>query len=243
MKSKYSLFIQFVCLFFNTLLISTGLSGQNLTGITGNELLIYQDSQVLYNGKIWRREYSNVMGNEFLFSALWLKGNVVINDIVYRDRMFRYDIADDELLIRRPDRVVLIMNREMIRRFDLTFEDITYRFENFTDSNNFDLDGYARVLYDGKCRLLVKYVKEISPLGYQKVYDIFIQTEQLYLVKEGRIFRLRSRRGLLDILDDKRDELRKFMRINNIVLMPRQPESVIPVLVYYNSLFDQTSDR
>lgn len=241
MKDKLS-FVLFLYFFlFQPLLLPQRLHGQDVPDVFGRELIVYQDSQILYNGKIWRRPYYNIMGDEFLFTSLWLRGDVTVGNQAFTNRMFRYDIMNDELLIRRPDRVVLVLNKEMVRGFGLIHEGVRYRFDNYGNESGNDLKGYARVLYDGRCKLLMKYVKEINPLGYQKLYDIFVQSEQVFLVRDGKSVRLRGRRGLLAFLEDQRDELKKFIRTNNVVILPRQPESVIPVLDYYNTLHNLSS--
>jgi hypothetical protein len=91
-------------------------------------------------------------------------------------------------------------------------------------------------LYEGKTALLLKPVKELIPLGYQKIMDMFVQTDYLYVYKNGQIHRIRYRKDLLDLLDDKRNEVRNFIRTSRLDIFPKQPGSIIPVLRYYDSL-------
>jgi len=202
------------------------------------ELRIYQDSQILYNGRIWHKKHTNVLGNEFLFSPLWLKGDVMINGQTFRDKDLRYDIFNDELLIRRHDGVIISLNKEAVSGFVLNIDNTQYRFSNFGNSDESGLKGYANVLYEGRTSLLLKSAKEINPLGYQRIYDVFYLTEYLYVMKDDKLLRVRSRKRLLDFLDDKHEELKKYIRTNKIILLPKQPESMIPVLKYYDSLAD-----
>ncbi|MBW6500305.1 MAG: hypothetical protein K0B05_02830 [Bacteroidales bacterium] len=238
MKGRLFLLIAFSFIIIQAFLKDQELKGQDFDDILNTELYVYQDSQILYNGRIWNRTYSNIIGNEFLFSAVWFRGDVITGNETFHDRMLRYDIVIDELLIRRPDGVIIALNRETTSGFTLKNDNTEYRFINLGLGEERNITGYACVLYEGKCNLLLKSVKEITPLGYRRVFDIFTQTDQLFVMKEGTVFRLKGRKGLLDFLDDKRDELRKYMRNNNLIIMPRQPESVIPVLVYYDSLVD-----
>lgn len=236
MKGRLFLLMAFSFLITQAFLKGQELKGQDFDDILNTELFVYQDSQILYNGRIWHRTYSNIIGNEFLFSAVWFRGDVISESETFRNRMLRYDIVSDELLIRRPDGMVIVLNRETTRGFTLNRDNTEYRFINLGLGEESNLTGYANVLYEGKCNLLLKSVKEITPLGYRKVFDIFTQTDKLFVMKEGTLFRLKGRKGLLDFLGDRKDELRKYMRNNNLIIMPRQPESVIPVLAYYDSL-------
>ena len=202
------------------------------------ELLVYRDSQILYNGKLWYRKHTNVHGNEFFSSALWNRGDVFINDRIYRNNDLRYDILNDDLLIRRSDGVIIIMNSEMISGFSISIGEKEYQFRNFREKDGFGFDGYANVLYDGKTALFLKPVKEILPLGYQKIYDLFVQTDYLYVKKDRTVTRIRSRKGLLDLLKDREKEIRNYIRASRVDVFPRQPWTIIPVLMYYDSLSD-----
>ena len=208
-------------------------------GFCPQELLVYRDSQVLYNGKAWYKRYTNVRGNEFFSTALWVSGEVSINGRTFRVRSLRYDIANDELLIRRSDGVAIAMNGEMVSGFTLFTDGNSYHFKNFRGRGNYGMNGYAIGLYEGKTALLLKPVKVLMPLGYQKIMDMFVQTDYLYVYKNGQVHRIRYRKDLLDLLDDKRNEIRNFIRTNRLNILPEQPGSIIPVLRYYDSLPEQ----
>ncbi len=236
LRQDKKIIILFLCLF--PVISISGHGTDTLSFGVPQELLIYRDSQTLYNGKLWYRKHSNVHGNEFFTSALWNRGDVIINDRIYRNNDLRYDILNDDLLIRRSDGVVIILNREKIFGFSISIGEEEYRFGNFSGKDITGFNGYANILYDGRTALLLKPVKEILPLGYQKIYDLFVQTDYLYIKKNGTITRIRSRKGLLDLLGDRGKEIRNFIRINRLDVFPKQPWTLIPVLRYYDSLSD-----
>jgi len=202
------------------------------------ELRAYRDSQILYNGRVWYRKHSNVRGNEFFESALWTRGDVVINGRTFRDNDLRYDILNDELLIRRADGVILILNSMQVTDFTLFIGGNTFYFRNFRISKSAGIDGYANVLYDGKTTLLLKPVKEILPLGYKQVDDIFVQTDYLYVLRKGVATRIRGNKGLMDLFGEKRKEIRSHIRAGRLNVLVKEPVTVIPVLRYYDTLPD-----
>ena len=240
MPQDKKIIILFLCLFPVISISGHGTDTRNLGPEKSRpqELLIYRDSQILYNGRLWYRKHSNIRGNEFFTSALWNRGNVIINDRIYRNNDLRYDILNDDLLIRRSDGVVLILNRETVSGFSISIGEEEYQFRNFRVKDNPELNGYANILYDGRTALLLKPVKEILPLGYQKIYDLYVQTDYLYIKKNGAITKIRNRKGLLDLLGDREREIRNFIRTNRLDVFPRQPWTLIPVLRYYDSLSD-----
>ncbi len=240
MKQPDKILAVFICLF--PVISISGHGSDTLSLRTKKsqpqELLIYRDSQILYNGKLWYKKHTNVHGNEFFSSALWNRGDLLINGRIYRNNDLRYDILNDDLLIRRSDGTIIILNSEMISGFSIAIGDVEYQFRNFRGRDNSGLKGYANILYDGKTTLLLKPVKEILPLGYQKIHDLFVQTDYLYVKKDGTVTRIRNRKGLLDLLEDRGKEVRNFIRTNRLDIVPKQPGSVIPVLKYYDSLSD-----
>ena len=96
--------------------------------------------------------------------------------------------------------------------------------------------GYCQLLYNGKVLVVRKYVKVIKKNAISGSFDAFEEEISDYLVKEGRFTRLRKRKDLFTVLADRETEVRHFIRENNIWLNPKSPESLIPVLEFYDSL-------
>jgi len=167
------------------------------------------DKLILLNGRIWRNQYSKTTGDQFFLTNTFLKGSVVINGRRFGDLDLKYDILNDELILRIESYPIIFMNKEMVDSFTLDYESRNYHMINAGNSNSSVLRGYVNVLYDGPSALYVKYAKMIQPLGDDGLYDLFYQAHQIFLRKGTEIVPVGGRKQLLNLLGDKKKEIRQ----------------------------------
>ncbi|MDX9726259.1 MAG: hypothetical protein RBT38_07725 [Bacteroidales bacterium] len=192
--------------------------------------------QILYNGRAWRNLYTSIKGDPFLFSDNFLKGSVRAGGVFFSNQMLKYDIYNDEILLVTRKKIVLQLNKEFIESFNLEYGEKTYYFKRLDADSLNSLSGYVRVLYEGNTSLLVKYSKEILSLAVENKYDLFSQIERVYLGREGKLHRIKGRGDLLNLLEDKKQQVHSFIRSNNIKISRKDPESFMPVLEFYDRL-------
>jgi len=195
-----------------------------------------RESQILYNGKVWRNMYTNVKGDQFLFAKIYLPGSVSMNGTSFKDLNINYDIYNDEITIPKNNGAILQLNKEMVDSFTLDYNFKTYRFIN-TDADSLEgIKGFVNVLYKGKSALYVKYKKQIDLLAVDEKYDLFFQIYKIYLVKEGKVYQITGKSDLLKVLEKDKVNIKTFMKKNAIKVSKKSPESFIPVIRYYDSL-------
>jgi hypothetical protein len=196
------------------------------------------DKQILYNGRLWRNNYLNITGNQFLFSNEFLPGAVSMDGKTFNGKNIRlkFNIYDDELLTETNTGTVIQLNREMVDSFTLVFENRLYRFRNLHEDSLKSLSGYVQVLHDGAASLYVKYKKEIRLKSSVGENDTFIQSFRIYLMKDGIMHRVNNKASLLKILGDRKEQMKDFLRSNQIRISAKIPDSFTPALVYYDSL-------
>jgi hypothetical protein len=195
-----------------------------------------KDNQLLYNGKSWHNLYSYIKGDQFLYSKDLLSGSVSMNGKSYKDLNISYDIYNDEIITPTPQGSIIKLNNEMVDSFTLVFGYKTYRFKNTRQDSLTDLKGYVNVLYAGKSSLYVKYKKEIQLLAVDDKYDLFFQTYHVYFLKDGIVYPLTNKSGLLKILAQDKILIKDFIKKNKVKISKKNPESFIPVLRYYDSI-------
>ena len=79
---------------------------------------------MLLNGRIWMNRYSKVTGNQFYLSDEYLKGSVFIKGHRYDNLDLRYDICNDELVLKYGTWPVIFMNKELVDSFSLSFDKV-----------------------------------------------------------------------------------------------------------------------
>jgi hypothetical protein len=194
------------------------------------------DKQILLNGRIWRNQYSRVTGDQFFLANIFFKGSVTFNGRKFDDLDLKYDIHNDELILSIESYPVIIMNKEMVDSFSLILGNRIYQIINAgTDTSNV-LRGYVNVLYDGPSSLYVKYIKRIQPLAVDGKFDLFYEEHLVYLRKGTEIVPVEGKRKFMNLLEDKKKEIREYMKSSRIKLMHKDPYTFIPVLEYYDSI-------
>jgi hypothetical protein len=192
--------------------------------------------QLLYNGRIWRSRFGQILGHEFFLTKKWIPGEVVINNIKFSNVMLRYDLFNDELLLMVNPGTVIILSSEKVGSFTLKYETEVYRFTNYNYADSSLFRGYGYLLYNDKTSIIIKYNKQIKLLAVENRYDEFYQKQQVFILRNGQFNRIRSRKELLSLLADHRDEILKYMREKGLMISLSKPESLIPVLRFYDSL-------
>ena len=231
-------------------LLSFGVIGLTGTASYGNSTRTYLseryvmevqdtiDKQILYNGRIWRNNYLNIGGTQFLFSNEFLPGSVTIDDKVFNGKNLglKFNIFDDELLTVTGTGTVLQLNKEMVENFTLDFEGKTYSFRNLPVDSLNSLSGFVQVLYDGATPLYVRYKKEIRLRSSVEESDLFLQSYRVFVMKDGILHKVNNKKSLTRVLADRKDEVKNYIRSNHVRISKNLPESFAPVLKFYDSL-------
>lgn len=186
--------------------------------------------QQIYNGRVWEKRYSNVYGNEFFLTEALTEVSVKINGRIFNGQLCWYDIYNDQLVLMTGPGSYIEANKSNIEEFTMVYRDRKYRFVNFSTL------GYGHVLHQGKMFLAVRYSKEIRKNAVENRYDAFDESQQVFIIRGNDIVKLSGKNDLFKALADKETEVRQFMRQTGIRLNVKRPETLIPVLEFYDSL-------
>lgn len=213
----------------------------SLTGIaSGSEPYIrndtIKDNQVLYNGRVWRNLYLKIEGDQFLYTDKFLPGSVSVSSKEFGSLELKYDIYNDEILIKTNKGIIIQLNKELVDSFAVGYTDGIHHYRKLENDSTGNLDGYVEVLYDGAISLFVKYMKKIDPVSADKKYDNFYQIHRIYLEKSGIITQIGSKRDLYRIFSDYRHPLKDYIRSNKIRIFKSIPGSFIPVIAFCDKL-------
>lgn len=185
--------------------------------------------QQLHNGRVWEKRYDKVAGHEFFLTETLSEASVTIGERTFNDQLIWYDIFNDRIVLMvRPGYFVEVSGENAVR-FTITYLNADYPFRFFSEK------GYCQLLHEGQVVLVRKYVKIIKKNAVNGSYDAFEEESSNYLVKDGTFTRLRRRKDLFNVLADRETEVRHFIREHGIWVNPKKPESIIPVLKFYES--------
>jgi hypothetical protein len=165
-----------------------------------------------------------------------MPGEVTINKKDFSNIMLRYDLFNHDLLLLVNPGTVIILSNEKVEKFTLNYEAKKYRFINYNYADSSLFSGYGHLIYSGKTSLIAKYDKQIKLLAVENKYDQFYQKQQLYILINGQFNRLRSKKDLFNQLAGHDDDIRKQLRDKRFTFSLSNPETVIPVLRFYDSI-------
>jgi hypothetical protein len=193
--------------------------------------------QNLYNGRVWQDIYSHkVTGDQFLFSKEFIPGSVTVNGKSFNNIKLRYDICNDEIMIITDENTVLQLNKEMVDMFTLNYRNIIHQFSRLKSDSINSLKGYVEVLYTGNTKLYVKYIKEIFRSTQGRISDVFQQSDKVYVLKDGVVHQITRKKDFIALLIDKKLQVRNFIKTNRLSVSGKNPQSILPVLKFYDSL-------
>jgi hypothetical protein len=194
------------------------------------------DKQLLLNGRIWHNQYPKAFNDQFFLTNTMLKGSVTFNGKEFNNLDLKFDIASDELILSLESYPVISLNKEMVDSFSLMYGNRTYLIINAGNDSSSLLKGYVNLLYKGSTTLYVKYSKKIQPLAVDGRFDLFLEEHKAYLKTGTEIVPVKGKKRLLELLDDKKKELRQYIKINRVKVSNKDPNTYIPVIKYYDSL-------
>lgn len=184
----------------------------------------------LYTGSLYSRDYYNAKGHPFFETDSLRKGDVSYNGVLYRNVDLLYDLSHDILITKYSDDANLVLVREKIAYFKLG----GHLFVGGSDATG---KKFYDVLYTGKIEVLAQRKKELVP--WSKTMEFvaaFVQTNSYFIHKDSSYQPVNSKRELLDILKDKKAELKDFISKNKLDFRKSFETALLRTAVYYDQI-------
>ena len=186
----------------------------------------------IYNGRLFRGHEYGIKGHGFYFSSDWQKGNVLYEGIWYNDIPMRYDIFKDQLMVNHPNNITIILFGERVQEFHFTGMDF-FRFN--PGIKNEPAAKIYQLLSDGKIKIYARRSKILEEnLENKKVEKKFIDAHKFYLVKDGNFHLIRNKNSILNLLSDRRQEIKKELKKSNIRFKTDPEKAIIHIADFYN---------
>jgi hypothetical protein len=175
---------------------------------------------------------TNKISHPYFNENKWISGSLVYDGRIYKAANLKYDIEKDKLiyLMYTQDFVMntIALDENFIPEFcllDITFKYYTNKYVGAIKP------GYYEVVFDGKLKFLV-HLKKSEPLG-DKPYSV---SAEMFLLKDNQMIRIKSLEKLINQLKDKKQDVKNFVRDNNLTLSQSDYSSASKVLTFYLSL-------
>jgi hypothetical protein len=176
-------------------------------------------------------------GHPFFQSVSIDTGSIMYNGIYYKKIPMFLDLVQNALVIINPVNTAKVqVYNEMVQRFTL-FGHNFIRVVTDSLKNPLLNTGFYDLLYAGKVSLLKKQSKNIQENYSSGDIRVFVQEKHSYYIeKDGNYYSVSNKSSVLNVLADRKKEIRQFIRQNKIKLGKNMDEGLASVLSYYDGL-------
>ncbi len=196
----------------------------------------------LINGREYIPYYFKCKVKPLLFDQRKRSGSLLFNGRRYDHLKLEYDTFLDQLVYSDSSKLVddklfeIALNKDPVEGFSLYFDNDSMTFRHFRTGrqDNFNLpDGFYEVVYDGKSKYIIRH--QSFPVEKDGLYE-YRYTPSLF-VSTGEVFsRFRSTGSFIKLFGKYSDQVRKYMRANQIRVRYAGKSEMSAVLRYYDTL-------
>lgn len=193
----------------------------------------------LYNGS----EYAGYPfrfneGHQFFGANELTKGSIVYNGILFENVPIQIDLITEHVIINCFEggyRIQLI--NERISSFNLLNHTFIRIVKDSANSNVINT-GFYDQLYEGDITVLKKEKKKIDEEISITAGIIRSVTEDnfYYLKKAGKYYSIKNKNYLVEVLHDKKKDIKQFMRKNKLKFKKDTENMLVQVAHYYDTL-------
>jgi hypothetical protein len=211
------------------LLLNLTLFAQTTSTVT----TVLGDSR-LYNGREYIRNGTPAKGFPYFQWDSLRPGSLTYDGITY-DIPLEYDLAQDQLVIRNyADNILISLVAEKTGHFSIG----PFHFRYFSPGTNHLQDpGFYQELFSGsRVTLLARRHKNLVFPSTNDEQPQYVQINTYFLLLNAGSYKIGSEKELLDILSDRKDELKKYIRKNHLSFKHQLEGSLAQTIAYYQQI-------
>jgi hypothetical protein len=185
----------------------------------------------LYNGSAYTEYISQNDENPYFIDE-WIEGSVTYDEEAHENVPLLYDISADRLIVD---------NQYSIKKVMLVFEkvsDFTIQDHHFVLLKNTPLAvGYYEVGYDGPTKVYIRHRKTLQSKAVDySIINLFEEKKLYYIYKNGTFHSVRGKRSVLGLLEEKKKDLKKFIRDKKLAFGNDKARDISRLVQYYDQL-------
>ena len=193
---------------------------QSNTRMSDSLVALYRNSIAqgnrFYNGTEYMGYVMRPKGHPFFQSERMQLAEISHEGVVYTDSIL-YDLVDDAIIVRSFDGAYNFrMVDEKVRSFKVLGL-MFVRLGAFTDSTSQITPGFYEQVYNGKSAVFVRHRKQVNSTTIQgEIFSEYVQYDSYFVRRGNQYYSVYSIKTLLGAFDEKRGEVRRFLRDQNL---------------------------
>ncbi len=193
-----------------------------------------QDSLTLYNGRQFYGYSLSIEGSAFYQSTEWKTGSVFYDGNLYHNVEMMYDLYRDELIVKHPVGIPLLLFRERVKEFTLAGQTFEYL---ESDPTHVISNGFYHRIAKGRAVVYVKRKKNLEEkINGLQVDRKFVSSDHFYVMIDGKYHPVKKQQELLSLFKDKRAEIYQFKDRMNMKYKTNPEQFILTLVNYYNQL-------
>jgi hypothetical protein len=193
-----------------------------------------RDQSRLYNGSDYVIYVSDQEEHPYFIQDDWANGSVVYEDQLYEDVALLYNVNQDQLITEhnRGNSIKLVAEKvQRFRLFDHTFVRLS------PNANARISEGFYDQLYEGESKVYAKYFKDYNEtITSKEVVKRFDERVRYYLVKDNKFNVVKSKGSVINVFDDRKQEVKNFIRKNHIRFKANRAQAIVRIAEFYDTL-------
>lgn len=193
----------------------------------------------LYTGRVYYDDYGGIRGHQYFMEGYWSEGEIVYRGQYFDSIYLMYDIYNNQLLLEHFNSSGMLSPVMLHNPSVSSFSIQGHKFVRIEKDTTIDiLESFYDQLYKNeKVGIYVLRRKQVSKSNSTSdFYEEFIDANRYYLEKDNVYYRIRKRKDILQVLEDRKKELKKYIKAN-LLLFRKEPEkTLVSIAKYYQNL-------
>ncbi|HEY9489229.1 MAG TPA: hypothetical protein VIQ51_12885 [Chryseosolibacter sp.] len=191
----------------------------------------------LYNGSKYLAPTHTLEEHPYFSSEDWITGSVFYDGELFENVPLMYDLFNNSLITEHiPSGHAIQLVPEKLQYFTLVnhyFE----RIENESVANSLPHTGFYQILYGGETKVLARRQKAIfEKINETTIERSFEDKDRYFIFRNGIYFSVRSKASVLKLLQDKKQDLKKFIKQKHISFSQNRELLLKSLAEYYDTL-------
>jgi hypothetical protein len=189
----------------------------------------------LYNGSQYAVYNPIEEEHPYFLTDDWMDGSIVYSGEQFDNISMMYDISSDKVIAEHFAGAAVELITAKVTTFSIGGHNFKM-FKKTDDTRQSITEGFYEILYDGKVKILKRHVKDyVEMLKWTELYVDYEEKTHYYVVKNSAFYAIGSKSGLINILSDKKRELRRFSRENKFSFS-KDEKIFVKLAAHYDTL-------
>ncbi len=186
----------------------------------------------VYSGRLFLGYTSTIKGSPYIPETGWASGAILYQNIWYKTSTIKFDTYTGELIVQTPSQFSIIPVGYRITNFTLG-EKKFIRLDSTAKSAN--KAGFYELISDGGIKVLARRNASLEQKIEQQLLEYeFLRADEFFLLIDGKLTKISSKRKLYDLLKDKKKPIKKMLRPLGLNFKREKESLILKAVETYN---------